>query len=50
VYQHLLHSVIYVEYMTLLQEEGVVHALEHWPSLAEAVSVPLLFVSLSAMF
>jgi hypothetical protein len=29
VYQHLLHSVIYVEYMTLLQEEGVVHALEH---------------------
>jgi hypothetical protein len=29
VYQHLLHFVIYVEYMTLLQEEGIVHALGH---------------------
>jgi len=27
VYQHLLHFVTYVEYMTLLQEEGIVHAL-----------------------
>lgn len=49
-YQHLLHFVIYVEYMTLLQVESVVHALEHWHSLGEAVLVSLLFVSLSAMF
>lgn len=29
VYHYLLHFVTYVEYMTLLQEESVVHALGH---------------------
>jgi hypothetical protein len=42
VYQHLLHFVIYSEYITLQKEEGVLHALGHEHPLSETVSVSFL--------